>query len=84
MGIRIEKKLVVYESVTLNAIEPQYVFPDREEVKEYLKENPFPEIDGYDKDHLLWDTQSDGFWTLPENVTGEQKEYIINMIDHFM
>jgi hypothetical protein len=35
-------------------------------------------------EEILWDTQSEGSWTLPECVTEEQQEYIIEMVNHFL
>ena len=84
MGIRIEKKNIVYESVSMTAIEPNFVFTNMEEIKEYLKTKPFPETKHFTANDLLWDTQSTGMWTLPDEITEEQKNYITDMTDHFL
>lgn len=84
MGIRIEKKNIVYESVGMIAIEPNYVFTNKEKVKEYIKKNPFPETKYYITEDLLCDIYSTGMWTLPDELTEEQREYIKKMIDYFL
>ena len=84
MGIRIEKKTVVYESVGGMSIEPEHFFPNGEKVREYLKKNPFPETGHYTAEDLLCDTQSTGSWWLPDELTDDQKSYIVEMTDHFL
>jgi hypothetical protein len=79
MSIKIEKKWIVYESVTLNPIIPAYVL-NLDKVKEYINNNPFPETEDYTKEDLLFDVQSDGIWTLGDYVTEEQREYIREMV----
>ena len=84
MGIRIEKKIVVYESVSGVTIEPEYVFTDEDEVKEYLKKHTFPGTEHYTEEDLLADTQSSGAWWLPDEITEEQERYIAEMTYHFL
>lgn len=84
MGIRIEKKNIVYENVGCISIEPCCVFPNIDEVKEYLKDNPFPETEHYTAENLLGDTQSSDAWWLPDEVTEEQKTYIEEMTEFFL
>lgn len=84
MGIRIEKKLVVFETVSMTAIEPSSVFTNKEEVLKYIKEHPFPETKFYGTQDLIGDTQSGGMWTLMEEVTDEQQNYIEDMTYHFL
>lgn len=40
MGIRVGDFKVVYESVTMEAIDPEYLGITREQIENYLKENP--------------------------------------------
>lgn len=84
MGIRIEQKLVVFESVSMAAIVPDEVFTNKEEVKRYLEEHPFPETEFYDANDLVGDTQSGGMWTLMAEVTEEQQNYIEDMTGYFL
>ena len=84
MGIRIEKKNIVFESVSGVSIEPDTVFTRYDEVKEYIEENPFPETEHYTTEDLLEDTQSSGAWWLPDELTEEQEEYIKDMTYHFL
>ncbi len=84
MGIRIEKKLVVFETVSMAAIEPSGIFTKKEEVLEYIKEHPFPETEFYGTQDLIGDTQSGEMWTLMEEVTEEQQNYIEDMVAYFL
>ena len=84
MGIRIEKKNIVFESICMTPIEPNYVFTNEEEVKKYLKENPFPETKYYTANDLFGDTQSEGMWTLMDEITNEQQNYIVDMVSYFL
>lgn len=84
MGIRIEKKNIVFESVSMTAIEPNFVFTDKEAVKEYMREHPFPETKHYTAKDLFGDTHSEGMWTLMDEVTNEQQNYIVDMVAYFL
>ena len=84
MSIRTEKKIVVYESVSGVSIEPDTVFTDMDEVKEYMKKNPFPGTEHYTEEDLITDTQSSGAWWLPDGITEEQESYIAKMTYHFL
>lgn len=84
MSIRIEKRNIVFESVSMAAIEPNLVFTDKKEVETYLKEHPFPETKHYTAKDLLGDTQSEGMWTLQDEVTDEQQNYIEDMVGDFL
>jgi len=79
MGVRVEKKWIVYESVTMTPIQPGIVLPE-DKVEQYLREHPFPETEDYTKEDLLMDTRSDGMWVLGDYVTEEQREYIDEMV----
>jgi len=84
MSVRIEKRNVVYESVSGVSIEPDTVFTNMDEVKEYLKKNPFPRTKHYTEEDLIADTQSSGAWWLPDEITDEQETYISEMTYHFL
>jgi hypothetical protein len=88
MGIKVEKMVVIFSSVTMMPIVPVEIFPGGkqglEERKEYLKENPFPATDKYTESDLLYDTFTGGMWTLSDNVTEEQIKYIIEFTEHFL
>lgn len=82
MGIRIENKLIVFESVTMTAIEPTYLGIDKTEIRDYLKEHPMPEDPMYSADDLVNDiTQSDGMYTLPEGTKPETLGYIEDLLN---
>ena len=82
MAIRIERKLVCYESVTMEAINPQFHNISKEKIIRYMKNNPMPNDPAYSKEDLILDlTQSQGMYTLPNNVRQETIEYIENLLN---
>jgi hypothetical protein len=86
MGIRIKKLTVVYDSFNMKAIEPKYIFPGIDTVRRYVEDNPFPESEDcyYSEEDLVHDTQTTGMWSLPDDLTTEQKEYIVEMVNYFL
>jgi len=85
MGIRIEKKLVVYESVTMEAINPKYLNISKEQILDYMEKHPMPEDPAYSKEDLILDlTESDGMYTLPDNIKQETIEYIRDMLNSIL
>ena len=83
MSIRIEKRNIVFESVSGITIEPEHVFTD-EGVKEYLRKHPFPGTEHYTEEDLFADTRSSGAWWLPDELTEEQETYIAEMTYRFL
>lgn len=82
MSIRVEKRNVV--NVSGVSIKPDIFFSNKNEVREYIRKNPFPETRYYTEGDLWWDIRSSGAWWLPDEVTEEQKEYIIEMVRYFL
>jgi len=82
MGIRIEKKIMAYESITCTAIDPSYLSLDEDTVRKYLRENLMPEDKLYTEEDLILDlTQSEGVYTLPEGIKEETIEYIEELLN---
>jgi len=79
MSVRIEKKWIVFDSVTMTPINPKHDL-NAEEVKKYLERNPFPETSDYKAEDLLNDIKIEGLWILGDYVTEEQRNYIVEMI----
>jgi hypothetical protein len=82
MGIRVEKKWVVFESVGMEAINPAYLGITREDIEEYMAEHPMPEDPVYSKEDLICDLmQTSGMLTLMDELKPETREYIAEIIE---
>jgi len=74
--------LVVYESVTYEAINPQYLGITKEELEDYLKKHPMPKDPAYSEKDLMGDLlYSSGMYTLPEDIKEETIEYIEELLN---
>ena len=75
--IRIEKVMLVYDSITGLAIEPNYLQITKDELIDYMKAYPMPRDAKYSQKDFIHDiTQSSGFYSLPNGVKKETVEYI--------
>ena len=83
MSIEIRTTTLVWDGFNCRAIEPNTIFPNPSKVRKYIKLNPFPESQTYTTEDLIGDTQSEGSWTLGNDVTEKQKEYIVTITQHF-
>ena len=71
-----------YECHTGDGFNPEDVNLSEKAVKEYLKENPFPEDPMYDEDNLFIDLiSSPGIYVLPANIRKPTIIYIENMLN---
>jgi hypothetical protein len=81
VAIRVEKKWIVYESCSGEAIDPAYLGITREDIEEYMKEHPMPEDPNYSKKDLIGDlTESSGMLTLLDELKQETREYVAEVI----
>ena len=81
MGIRVGEFKVVYESVTMEAINPEYLGITREQVENYLKDHPMPDDPAYSVDDMVGDvTGSSGFYCLPRDIKDETADFIATLI----
>ena len=81
MSIRVEPKIIVYESVTMTAIDPEHLGFKEDEIRRYMKENPMPDDPSYSSNDLVIDlTESAGILTLPDGVTPETMDYVAELI----
>jgi len=82
MGIRIERKWIVYDSTNCTGVEPQHLCITREDIEKHMKENPMPEDQAYSKEDLIGDiTQSEGMLTLMDEMEPETREYVADLIN---
>lgn len=71
----------MYESITMEAINPEYLGISKEDIREYMKENPMPKDPEYSQEDLISDiTQSGGFLTLSDAMQPETREYVAELI----
>ena len=85
MGIRVENLKVVYESVTMAAIEPNYLSITREQIEEYIKTHPYPDDSAYSVEDMIGDvTQSSGIYTLPRDTKDETDDWIADMLQELI
>ncbi len=81
MGIRVGYFKVIYESVTMEAINPEYLSINREEIENYLKDNPMPDDPAYSKEDMIGDIcGSSGFYCLPRDVKDETADFVATLI----
>lgn len=82
MSIRLEKKLIAYESVSMTPIDPSCGFYKETKVKEYLKEHPMPHNEVYSEDDLIYDLcKSSGMLCFPNDLKEETIDYIETLMN---
>jgi len=75
----------VYESTTMQAIDPDYLTISEEDIREYMKEHPMPDDPHYSAQDLIWDlTQSAGMLTLSDSLKPETRQYVADLIQELM
>ena len=75
--------MLAYDSITMVAIEPNYLQITKDELEEYMEEYPMPEDEKYSKKDFICDiTQySSGFYSLPDGIKEETVEYIEEVLN---
>jgi len=85
MGIKVDRFWVVYESTTMQAIDPDYLTISEEDIREYMKKHPIPDDPHYSTQDLIWDlTQSAGMLTLSDSLKPETRQYVADLIQELM
>lgn len=85
MGVRVGDFKVVYYSVTMEAINPEYLGITREQIEDYLKANPMPDDPAYSVEDMIGDiTQSSGFYCLPKDIKEETADFIATLIGELL
>jgi len=80
--IRIERKLIAYDSVIMEPVYPQYLGLTEEQIRQYVKENPMPYDPEYTVEELIADlTFSEGIYVLPSKVKEETIEYVEKLLN---
>ena len=85
MGIRIDRWNLVYESVTMTPIEPPTLCATSAKLEKYLKAHPPPkDTPEYNLRNLKDDLNSEGVWTVPDDISPEWEEYICDLVSAFL
>lgn len=85
MGIRVDDFKVVYDSVTMETIDPLYLSITKQQIEEYLKEHPMPEDPEYSLEDMINDiTKSSGFYHLPKATKQDTADFIATLISDLM
>lgn len=72
---------MVYNSFDMEAINPEYLGISKEDIREYMKENPMPKDPEYSPEDLIGDvTGTTGFLTLSDAMKQETREYVAELI----
>ena len=82
MGIRVGNFKLVYESITMEAIYPEYLGIIREQIVEHIKNHPYPDDPNYPKEFMIGGiTKSSGFYSLPKDIKDETADWIADMLN---
>jgi len=85
MTVKVDRFWIVYESTSMQAIDPDYLCISEEDIREYMKEHPMPDDPHYSVEDLIGDlTMSAGFLTLPDSLKPETRQYVADLIQHLM
>jgi hypothetical protein len=90
MGIRVEVKKIVYESITMEAINPEYLGITRDQIEDYLKKayavgRGMPDDPAYTREDLIHDLiGSSGFYCLPIETKPETDDFIATMLNDLL
>ena len=85
MSIRISKKIVAYESISMTTFDPSYVDLDENKIRQYIKTHPMPSDEDYSEEDLIFDlTRSEGTHMQPEGIREETIEYIEDLLNELV
>ncbi len=83
--IRIRKKLVAFESISMTSINPEYHRPNKSWLKDYTSRHPFPKDNEYSEKDMIYDLAvSGGMLTLPMGVSGEVITYMEDLLNEII
>ena len=85
MGIRVGNFKLVYNSFTMDTIDPAYLGISKKQIEEYLRKNPMPDDPVYSMEDMIGDiTGSSGFYSLPNEIKDETADFIATLISNLM
>ena len=83
--IRAKKVMLVFDSITMKAIDPEYLGTTKEEMVDYMQVKPMPKDEKYSGEDFIDDiTQSSGFYSLPDGIKEETIEYVVDALNYFV
>lgn len=82
MAIKAGLRMVVFDSITMNVIDPSDLMIDEDELKKYLEENKFPEDKEYSEDEFVSDMiHSSGLYSIPIKAKKETVDFIVECLN---
>lgn len=82
MGVRVDVFKVAWESTTMEVINTEDLAITREQIENYLKNNPMPDDPAYSQEDMISDiSQSSGFYCLPEDIKDETADFVATLIE---
>ena len=82
MSITAGNFMVVYESITMTPVNPEYLSISEDNTQEYIKSNPMPNDPEYSEEDMIGDiTNSSGFYCLPRNAKKETINYVTDLLN---
>ena len=83
--IRVRKVMLVFDSLTRLAIEPDILAITEENMMRYMRKNPMPKDEEYSAEDFIDDiTRSSGFYSLPDGIKEETIEYVVDALNYFV
>ena len=83
--IKIARKMIAYNSYTMDTINPEYLYLKKEDIVGYEQQNPYPNDAAYSFEDLLHDlTNSSGMLNFPSNIKQETIEYIEDLLNELI
>ena len=83
--IRVKKVWLAQESITCEAINPEYLNLNEQELEEYFKKHPMPKDNAYSQDELMFDLlNSSGTYILPDDIKTETASYVEDLLNELV
>ncbi len=85
MSIRIEKRLIAFDSIAQEVINPEYLSLKREDIEIYLSNHSKPFDSVYTEEDLIYDfMESSGFYQLPMTCKEETIEFVEELLNSLL
>ena len=85
MGIRTGNFKLVYNSFTMETIDPSYLGISKKQITDYLKKHSMPDDPEYSVEDMVGDiSESSGFYCLPDKVKDETANFVATLISDLM
>lgn len=83
MGVRVDVFKVAWESTTMEVINSEDLAITREQIENYLKNNPMPDDPAYSQEDMIGDISESlsGFYCLPKDIKDETADFVATLIE---